>query len=65
MSGDAHHITQPPADGGGAQLAMLRALARAGLAAEQICYINAHATSTPQGERLPGGSRQSRVHVAG
>ncbi|KAI3436110.1 hypothetical protein D9Q98_002168 [Chlorella vulgaris] len=52
MSGDAHHITQPPADGGGAQLAMLRALARAGLAAEQICYINAHATSTPQGDDI-------------
>ena len=49
MSGDAHHITQPPPDGAGAQLAMRRALAQAGLAPSDICYINAHATSTPQG----------------
>lgn len=49
MSGDAHHITQPPPDGIGAQLAMRRALSQAGLAPDQVCYINAHATSTPQG----------------
>ena len=49
MSGDAHHITQPPADGAGAQLAMQRALRQAGLQPGDICYINAHATSTPQG----------------
>ena len=49
LSGDAHHITQPPPDGIGAQLAMQRALRQAGLAPQQVCYINAHATSTPQG----------------
>ena len=51
LSGDAHHITQPPPDGIGAQLAMRGALRQAGLRPRDICYINAHATSTPQGER--------------
>src|SRR5690606_41049512 len=50
MSGDAHHITSPPADGGGAVLAMRRALRNADLAPEDIDYINAHGTSTPIGD---------------
>lgn len=51
LSGDGFHITQPSAEGTGAQLAMARALHTAGLAPQQVCYINAHATSTPIGER--------------
>uniref|UniRef100_A0A0D3F202 3-oxoacyl-[acyl-carrier-protein] synthase, mitochondrial n=1 Tax=Oryza barthii TaxID=65489 RepID=A0A0D3F202_9ORYZ len=47
MSGDAHHITQPQNDGRGATLAMKRALDQSGLQADQIDYLNAHATSTP------------------
>ena len=50
MSGDAHHITSPPEDGAGAILAMRRALKNAGLAPEQVDYINAHGTSTPIGD---------------
>jgi nodulation protein E len=45
MSADAHHITQPTL--GGPTLAMRAALEDAGLAAEQIGYINAHGTGTP------------------
>ena len=45
MSSDAFHITQPSADG--AAQAMRAALADAGLAPEQIGYINAHGTATP------------------
>lgn len=52
MSGDAHHITQPHADGRGAILAMERALKQSGLEPNQVEYINAHATSTPLGDAV-------------
>ncbi|HEX9294177.1 MAG TPA: beta-ketoacyl-ACP synthase II [Polyangiaceae bacterium] len=47
---DAHHLTQPAPDGAGAQSAMRMALADAKLNPNQIDYINAHGTSTPQGD---------------
>ncbi len=46
-SADAFHATAPPEDGGGAALAMRRAIEDAGLAVEQIGHANAHGTSTP------------------
>jgi 3-oxoacyl-[acyl-carrier-protein] synthase II len=49
-SADAHHIAQPAPDGGGAALAMTRALDDAGLSAGQVVHVNAHATSTPAGD---------------
>ncbi len=50
MSGDAHHMTSPPEDGRGGAAAMRNALSDAGVAPEQIGYINAHGTSTPAGD---------------
>ena len=50
MSADAHHITAPPEDGGGAARSMLNALRNASLAVTDIDYINAHGTSTPLGD---------------
>ncbi len=50
-SADAHHITSGPEDGSGAAAAIASALAMADLQAEEIGYINAHATSTPVGDR--------------
>ena len=50
MSADATHMTQPSEDGAGAALSMQNALKDAGLATDDIDYINAHGTSTPLGD---------------
>lgn len=47
---DAHHPTMPRPDGTGAADCMRQALARAGLTADQIGYLNAHGTSTKLGD---------------
>ncbi|WP_299838609.1 beta-ketoacyl-ACP synthase II [uncultured Paracoccus sp.] len=46
LSGDAYHITAPSEDGDGGFRAMRNALKSAGLAPEDVDYINAHGTST-------------------
>jgi 3-oxoacyl-[acyl-carrier-protein] synthase II len=46
-SADAHHETAPPDDGGGAVLAIRRALADAGIEPTDVDHVNAHGTSTP------------------
>ena len=47
---DAHHITAPPPGHAGAARCMAGALSTAGLAPEDVDYINAHGTSTPQND---------------
>lgn len=52
LSGDAHHITLPPPEGAGAQIAMRQALRTAGVNPEDVDYINAHGTSTEANDVL-------------
>ncbi|CAB1129110.1 beta-ketoacyl-acyl carrier protein synthase II (involved in pimelate synthesis) [Candidatus Hydrogenisulfobacillus filiaventi] len=49
-SADAYHVVEPHPEGLGAALAMRRALQDAGLAPEDVDYINAHGTATPKGD---------------
>ncbi len=46
MSADGYHITLPRPGGAGAARSMANALANAGMAPEDIDYVNAHGTST-------------------
>jgi 3-oxoacyl-[acyl-carrier-protein] synthase II len=47
---DAHHLTSPSPGGEGAARCMRHALRSAGLNPDDVSYINAHGTSTPQGD---------------
>ncbi len=53
-SADAHHATAPPEDGGGARLAMQRALADADVDPTVVGHLNAHGTSTPLNDAAEG-----------
>jgi 3-oxoacyl-[acyl-carrier-protein] synthase II len=48
---DASHITLPAPGGIGAVRAAQRALAKAGMSADEVDHVNAHATSTPEGDK--------------
>jgi 3-oxoacyl-[acyl-carrier-protein] synthase II len=52
MSADAYHITAPSEDGDGAFRVMRVAMESAGIEPDRVDYINAHGTSTPQGDAL-------------
>jgi 3-oxoacyl-[acyl-carrier-protein] synthase II len=52
MSADAHHITAPSEDGDGAYRVMCATLESAEVEPSQLSYVNAHGTSTPQGDTV-------------
>ena len=51
-SSDAHHMSAPHPEGLGAQLAMRDALARAGIDASEVGYLNLHGTATPANDSI-------------
>jgi 3-oxoacyl-[acyl-carrier-protein] synthase II len=51
MTADAYHMSSPPPDGNGVARALSYALKNAGLEPEQVQHVNAHATSTPLGDK--------------
>ena len=70
-SGDAFHVSAPSEDGDGPVRVMQRAIRDAGIDASAIDYVNAHGTSTPQGDavetraiRIVFGERASKVAVS-
>lgn len=50
MSGDAYHMTSPSPGGEGGARCMVNAMRNAGLNLDEVQYLNAHGTSTPQGD---------------
>ena len=71
ISSDGHHIAQPDPEGRGVIRAMRAALDDAGATAGDIVHLNAHATSTPQGDlaeaaaiRVVLGDATDRVAVS-
>lgn len=67
---DAYGISDPHPNGDGARLAMQRALTSAGVAPEQVCFVNAHGTSTPKNDpaetlaiRQVFGAHAERLYV--
>ncbi|MGH8085790.1 MAG: beta-ketoacyl-[acyl-carrier-protein] synthase family protein [Lysobacter sp.] len=55
-SSDAHHMSSPHPQGLGAQYAMADALARAGIEAAQVGYLNLHGTATPANDSIEAGA---------
>lgn len=51
-SSDAHHMSAPHPEGLGARLAMRDALARAGIGAGEVGYLNLHGTATPANDHI-------------
>jgi 3-oxoacyl-[acyl-carrier-protein] synthase II len=54
ITSDAHDIAQPDPEGRGGSRAILRALEDAGITPADVAHVNAHATSTPQGDIAEG-----------
>ena len=56
ITADGHHIAQPDPEGRGATRAMRLALEGADVTAKDVIHVNAHATSTPQGDVAEAGA---------
>ena len=61
LTSDAHHIAQPDPVGAGATRAMVMAMAEAGITPADLVHVNAHATSTPQGDVAEAAAIQAAL----
>lgn len=53
---DAHHLTGPHPEGKGLKSAVTQALNSAGASPDQVDYVNAHGTATPDNDRIEGSA---------
>ena len=63
-SSDAHHMSAPHPEGVGARLAMRDALARAGIDASDVGYLNLHGTATPANDSVEAAAVASMFPAA-
>jgi 3-oxoacyl-[acyl-carrier-protein] synthase II len=63
-SSDAYHIAHPAPDGAGVMAAIGRALADARVSPDDVVHVNAHATSTPEGDALEAQSLAKALGAA-
>ena len=59
VTSDAHHITAPDPEALGATRALRKALESAGASPEEVTHVNAHATSTPVGDKPEYGAMKA------
>lgn len=60
-SSDAHHLTAPQPEGASIEAAVRQALQRAGLAPDEVDYVNLHGTATPKNDAVEA-AMVSRVY---
>ena len=63
-SADAYHISHGSPDGAGVAFAISSALRDGGISPSQVAHVNAHATSTPEGDPLEARALQSALGSA-
>jgi len=53
-SADAYHLTAPRPDGSGLAAALRRAMSEAQIDSDDVCFVNAHGTATPDNDKIEG-----------
>jgi 3-oxoacyl-(acyl-carrier-protein) synthase len=51
---DAYHLTAPRPDGSGLEASLRRAMAEAAIGPDDVCFVNAHGTATPDNDKIEG-----------
>ncbi|MEW5802670.1 MAG: beta-ketoacyl-[acyl-carrier-protein] synthase family protein [bacterium] len=54
IAADAYHLTAPHPEGKGLEAALRKALAEAGITPDEVCFVNAHGTATPDNDKVEG-----------